>query len=311
MPSLNFTLEQPTYWKARCESHGDFFHSSAWLGLLQQAFGAITLYGSDETRQIGCTLSIFKAGPFRIGYYGFPIGGQLGSQALTADDILSLRQTRLPLRVEILRLAASAFDASAPLDFSYRTNPETAILNLDAWRADDHPKLRHDINRVRRTGIKIESATDGSLLYSLYAETVRRHGGSLRYNAAYFRALVDLARNCPALHCQVALSGTETIGFLIAVHHGKTAYYLHGATAPQHRKLAPSDLLIHEAIVWAQQRGVTSFNLMTSPAGQASLVRYKEKWGGTTREHRAYELTLKPWSGAAFRLVERVYGLVR
>ena len=58
-------------------------------------------------------------------------------------------------------------------------------------------------------------------------------------------------------------------------------------------------------IRWAQAAGCESFNFMSSPPNQPSLVRYKEKWGGVTGVHRTYTMKL----GVAyplFRLAEAI-----
>jgi lipid II:glycine glycyltransferase (peptidoglycan interpeptide bridge formation enzyme) len=129
----------------------------------------------------------------------------------------------------------------------------------------------------------------------------------VRYNAAYFRAVVELAESDPCVRCLVATRGNEIAGFVFVAQDVQTAYYLHGATHPAMRQYNPSDLLLHEAIAWARGSGMKSFNLMASPPGQSSLLRYKEKWGGTTAPQHTYELLLHPVAARLFRMISVAY----
>jgi len=69
-------------------------------------------------------------------------------------------------------------------------------------------------------------------------------------------------------------------------------------------------MLLNEAIEWAKAQGSESFNLMSSPQGQDSLIKYKERWGAETREHRTYTLPVRA-SYHVFHLAERVYRQLR
>ena len=146
--------------------------------------------------------------------------------------------------------------------------------------------------------------------FFFYEATVRRHTGTLRYNENYFRALVGLSRHEPALRILVAGDGVEVAGFAILVHHAGTAYYLHGGTASAYRQYSPNDLLLNEAIQLAQRDGAECFNLMSSPNDQPSLVKYKEKRGGVTKEHRTYTLPIRR-SYRLMAIAEKLYRIVR
>lgn len=103
------------------------------------------------------------------------------------------------------------------------------------------------------------------------------------------------------LRCLLAFLNEKIIGFVVVGCHGETAYYLHGAMDPTFRKHCTSDRLLFEAIVWAKEKGMNCFNLMSSPSSQPTLIRYKEKWGGVTRGHKVYELPIKPLTVQAFK----------
>ncbi len=314
MSGFTFTLEPPIQWDSHCNSNRTLFHCTAWQNLLKNAFGSQSMYGWHPTAGTGLAITVFKAGPFRIGYTGFPIGGTASGEALTPEMIVDLRKTQLPLRLHCLRLPVSSFSNGPHLDLAAQENPETAILGLQEWGIEKLPKLRRDIKKARSSHLQISDAVSpdqGDTLHRLYHDTVRRHRGELRYNASYFSSLINLAQTHRGVRCLLAKLDEEVAGFIVIAFHGRTAYYLHGAASPTLRHLSPSDLLLHEAINWAKSNEMTCFNMMPSPNDQPTLVRYKEKWNGTTAFHRTHELDLAPFYARTFRAAAFVYRLLR
>lgn len=305
MSPIRFALEPPEHWDDRCAEHNDLFNSTPWQRVLSQGFGSTTLYGSQPDGTPQLTITVFGAGPFRIGYLGFPLGEGVGAFKLSPETVLTWKTQPFPVAVHGLRLPVSAFSPAVELPLPVRCVPETAIEDLQNWQPQRFEKLRRVINKARRSSLKIIAASDpaqGQALFRLYRDTVRRHGGSLRYPAPYFGALIGAAQTHTNLRCLLALTPeAELAGFLVLARHGDMACYLHGGIDPRLKHGYPSDLLFYHAIAWAQREGLCRFNMMASPADQASLVRYKEKWGGVTAQHKTYELSRQPVLTLAFK----------
>lgn len=314
MNRFEFSLEPPRHWEQHCVEHGALFHTPVWQSLLERAFGSQTIYGWQPAAEIGFALSVFGAGPFRIGYLGFPVGGTIGTTTLDYDTVMGWKAAYFPVPVHCLRVPVSGFAAGPALALPRAQTPETAILALGNWEVGKFPKLRRDIHKARRSPTVIRELTDpllGDTFHRLYRATVTRHGGQLRYNEPYFRGLIELSREHRGLRCLTAMLDEEVAGFVVVALHGKTAYYLHGASDTALMRYGASDLLLHEAIMWAKTQSADCFNLMTSPREQASLIRYKEKWGGQTRAHTTYTLPIRGLVCAGFRALERIYRLAR
>jgi predicted N-acyltransferase len=315
MSTFSFRLNPPKLWDAHCSTHNALFHSCAWQALLEQSFGCQSVYGWNPGTSTGMTISNFRVGPFSIGYLGFPVGGLIGTDILNRSMAMRWREARLPYMPHCLRIPMSAFGNHVDLKLPCSSNPETAIVDLQGWDLSSvSKKLRRDIKKARRSDLMISDVTDiteGSVLYRIYHDTVKRHSGALRYNEVYFSSLVTLGRSHPNLRCLTARMEGEIAGFAIIARHGNTAYYLHGGSSFAFRQQSPSDLLLHEAITWARQEGCICFNFMTSSSEQPSLVKYKEKWGAVTRQHKTYVLSLKPSFCHSFRFAERIYSRVR
>ena len=290
------------------------FHGEAWTALLESSFNARTQYIWDDTTACGGAVTSFPAGPFRLGFLGFPIGGLVGGDAPDAALIDRWQAQRSELLPVAVRIPVSGFVRAEPLAYPYESTPETAIVDLPSWTlAETSGNHRRDVNKALRSELEVVDARhedQGDELFGIYADTLKRHSGGLRYNAAYFRGLVSLARANSQVRVMLAQRQGDTAGFVVVARHGSTAFYLHGGIVLQYRREQPSALLLHEAIQWARDIGCESFNLMSSPAGQQSLVWYKEKWGAETREHRTYSMPLKA-TYRLFQLAERIYRFVR
>lgn len=316
MESFSVSVEAPPQWDAICSAHNNLFHSTTWQRLLKRAFGSKTIYAWDRENEDGLAITVFNVGPFKVGYVGFPAGGTVSGKALPADKIMALKGVQFPVSLHLLRIPVSAFSDSLEIPLPFVATPETAISNLGAWNAPSlPPRIRRDIKKALRTSLQtsdIRARADGRGLHRLYQHTVRHRGGTLRYNARYFEALAELANCHKGLRCCLALADAELAGFVVTALSGKSAYYLHAAIDPSFRKHAPGDLLLYEAIQWAQSQGMDCFNLMSSPADQPSLIRYKQKWGGVTGEHHTYDMPIKALSAAIFRVAQHSYNrLVR
>ncbi len=313
MSSVSISSTTPADWPTLCETDRLLFHSPAWLELLESSFNVQTQYIWDDDARCGGAVSSFKVGPFRLGYLGFPFGGVIGNTAVTDDVLRCWREHRSDILPMAVRVPVSAFAESVDLDLSYESTPETAIVDLPSWTLDvTSGNHRRDVKKAMRSDLELADASgaaDGVEVFRMYSDTVKRHRGALRYNEAYFVNLVKLAQSNPHVRVLLARMADAIAGFTVVVRHGPSGFYLHGGTHPAFRQYQPSAVLLYEAIQWSQSLGCSCFNLMSSPADQESLVWYKEKWGGETREHRMYTLPVRSSYGF-FRFAERIYRLV-
>jgi GNAT superfamily N-acetyltransferase len=280
---------------------------------MERGLEARSVYIWDEHAGHGAVVNVFQAGPFRIGYLGFPVGGCLGETGLDDDLIATWRSTRSPLLPDCLRLPISAFDPPTSLHGRTAQTPETAVVGLGDWHLQAHAAARRDVAKARRHGTVVVDASDpahADLMYRLYRETLSRHRGNMRYTREYFHELLRLSAASTRLRCLLAVHDGEAMGFLVAALHRSTGYYLHAGTDQAHKPLGTMDLLMGSAIEWAQRHGAQQFNLMASPPGQPTLVRYKEKWGGTTRTHTTLTVAIRPLTCRMFHIAERIYQIL-
>jgi hypothetical protein len=314
MTNFEFSKTRPDQWDSACERESSLFQSADWQQLLADCFGCRSVYAWDPKQRSGTAISLFRAGPFGVGYLGFPLGRMLGEHA-SRSGLLSQMKNGLSDEAPVcVRLPVSAFAAPQELQLPFVSTPETAIADLQVWGPQlVSTNIRRDLKKAARSGLELvesHNADDGATLFAIYAATVRRHKGSLRYNANYFSRLIELSQKRADLRVLLARRHREIAGFIVLAIDVDTAYYLHGGTNIALQNLHSSALLFDKAIETAKSAGLRCFNFMSSPKDQPTLVQYKEKWGGVTREHRSYVLALRP-AYQLFRLAEKVYSWVR
>lgn len=308
------SVSVPAGFPAASEQAGCLFQTEQWTSVLERGLGCDSIWMHDEDHARGAVVSRFRAGPFRIGYLGFPVGGIVARGSDGDAHIESMRGALSTAGIVAMRIPVSAFGPTVALDLPHESTPETAIVDLQSWSLAGITKnRRRDVNKSLRAGLELVDTTDprdAASLYDLYRKTLQRNRGSLRYTERYFGALIRLAQTEPRLRVMLARLGDAIAAFTVVARHRGTAYYLHGAFDWEMREHIPSAMLLNEAIEWSKREGCGVFNLMSSPPGQETLVRYKELWGAETREHRTYTLPVKP-TYPLFRAMERLYRAVR
>jgi Acetyltransferase (GNAT) domain len=310
---MSICSQPPERWQAMCARYDSLFASTEWQELLHHAFNIRSFYVLAEEEEWSFALQVFRAGPFRAGYINFPLGGTLGGHLPHPSCITSLGQ-HLSSGVQLMNLICPAFiQEEATYTGTPVMLPETAITDLANYRLLDKKKLRRDVKRARQFGTRISEnpgLNNAQALYTLYKDTIARHQGKIRYNVQYFQELIRLSHQSNSVHILTASLDLQMIGFLVLVRHNNWAYYLHGATDRAYAKYGVSDLLIASAIELAQTQGLAAFNMMASPAEQLSLVKYKEKWGATTRQQKHFQYFSHPGWKFAYHLGNSAHSLL-
>lgn len=286
----------PSYleWAANCNA---FFDGPNWGGILEKGFLAHRNYIWDQQHQIGHALTIFRKGPFRLGYLGFPVCCSASSESTEQYSLAKMLATvkLMPHKPELLRIIVSPFGkhrndvACRKLDRTI----ESCIEDLPQWSANASAIRRRDMRRAQQhcTKLKFDTSATGDDLFALYSEALRRNQGRARYTRNYFEALSH-ALASPHLHLAALRDDQGLVCMAITARHGDTTYYLHGGTKPNALRAGASDIAMCEAIEHAQSTGSIRFNFLSSPADQPGLIRFKEKWGGVSAHAETYTFAM-------------------
>ncbi len=260
--------------------------SVKWAEVLTKGLGAAH-YNLDD----GGTITCFKLGPFRIAYPDF-FSGTPGP--VCTDKFRMILRTAQTLKADIVRLQTANLEAIATPAITHSLG-SCAISSLDMWDERNFDKGRRTSNREKRSPLLLRKgrSSDGKRMHQLYLSTIRRHGGAARYSQTYFELIAEDAALVAELDGQIC-------GFVCAGFRNKTAYYMHGAHAPEARKHYISDLLFLKMIRQARDAGMNTFDFLPSPASQPTLSAYKKLWGASELDFTAYEIALNPMRAHAF-----------
>ena len=276
--------------EAWARESGAYFTSASWAHVLG-GLGCSSYQVWCDSTGSGGLLPVFRKGPFRAGFLGFPVG-MPGLDALTDQrerEAAHLLGGRLGLDVVRASRSDVVVNESGGLAL-----PDVWLDELQSWSAASNKRLKRDLAYAQRAaqGMRLSSVPPSpSEFHSLYADTVRAHRGSVRYTPGYFARLFEASLAGAPIKVVVAQGPAgELVGASVLAIDRGVGYYLHSAVSPLARGLGVSDLLLNELVDLAKRFGATRFNFMASPATQPGLVRFKQKWGGrrslvVTKDH--------------------------
>lgn len=255
------------------------FSEPAWESALT-ALGASPVYAWNDARGFGALIARFRFGPFRVGVCGQPVAGRDWDMLATLSAKEACRQLCSDAGLDVLRVNRSMQDDVDSEATAAR--PEAWIDDIQAYDIEASKRLRKDLAFARRAAEganRVVAGFDAVAAYQLYASTVSRHGGVLRYSPAYFGALAELASKSSALQLfSVPGKDGRMLGFSVLAIHAGVAHYLHGATSGEGRREGVTDLLIDAMLSATADAEIPCFTLMASPWEQPGLMAFKEKW---------------------------------
>ena len=154
-------------------------------------------------------------------------------------------------------------------------------LGDEALWLDFEHKVRKNVIRARRENVQVEIDLEGHRLecfQRVYSGTMERRqaGGSYRFSAAFFRALVEgLKGQFAFFH---ALVGGKVVSTELVLVSRKRAYSFLGGTDKAFYAVRPNDLLKFEIIQWAKRSGLESYVLGGGYEPEDGIFRYKRSF---------------------------------
>jgi hypothetical protein len=283
------------------KSKNAFFYSKEWSDIVCHTLKAEMFFLARSEPDILYTVSVFKKGPFKIGYINFPFGisddQNLNPQLL--KDIFHRQQLIIHILIVNTRKKLVTFE-----EFYKTQLPETSILNFQKHSPDKLKNLKISLRRGHNRGAIIKKAENNERyrqVFMLYQNTLILRGGLQKYSAEYFGKLMQLEENQGATF--LAFVENDLVGFLSIVLHQKKAFALHSSYNRQYNRYCVVDMLMEAAVAFAKKQNCTEFNMGASPANQPSLVEFKEKWGGQTSPLYNYEIPLHPIMAPLFKCI--------
>jgi peptidoglycan pentaglycine glycine transferase (the first glycine) len=169
--------------------------------------------------------------------------------------------------------------------------PNTVWIDLippeEQLLAQMKQKTRYNVRLAERKGVTVRQGTikDLSLLYDMYAQTAQRDGFVIRTEDYYLKLWQIFLQKDMVVPLIAEVDGEAVAGLMLFFFSGK-AWYLHGMSTHQHRKIMPNYLLQWEAIKLARLRDCVIYDLWGAPTtfnesdSMWGVFRFKEGLGG-------------------------------
>ncbi|MGI6207550.1 MAG: lipid II:glycine glycyltransferase FemX [Anaerolineae bacterium] len=311
LPSLEL-VPAPDAWEREVSSlpYPHFLQSAPWAQF-KERYGwraeRYRLQDDGQTLGYASVLSRKLAGPLALAYV--PRGPLLVRQdrasleaALSALEDLARRRHWLMIKVDAELWDDDVAEWARPTLEARGWQPGQQVqfrntVQMDITGSEDDilarmkPKTRYNVRLAARRGVAVRPVgkEEFGTAYDLYRRTALRDGFIVRPRS-YYEQLWSTLLDADMGTVLMAEYEGAPLAALVAVAHGNTAWYFHGASGDEHRNLMPTYLLQWEAIRWARARGCTVYDMWGAPEspdddeGMGGVLRFKLGFGGRFRE---------------------------
>lgn len=147
----------------------------------------------------------------------------------------------------------------------------------DIWRGYAH-KVRKNVNKALRNGLTVIVDETGRYLdhfLELYYKTMDRNSAQEGYYfpEEFFRELMAVEGNYSFFH---VTDGRQILSTELVLLSAQRAYSFLGGTVKEAFLLRPNDLLKHEIITWAKNKGLKQFVLGGGYTPNDGIYQYKK-----------------------------------
>ncbi len=300
---------------------GAFLQSSEWADFQEAAGAHVLRYQDGET----CLANvILRPLPFGRTAAAIMRGPLFSGSQNNVDDLLSAIKKTGAITLQIDPLTATAPTGAKPF---HARSPQTTLL-LDLHQTEEellaamHEKTRYNIRYAQRAGVTVRRG--GAELFSelwTLLEAAATRDRFRTHPKHYYETMVRVLAGDPTEQqhttAQILLAeyqGSPVAG-MILLTFGKTATYLHGGSANEHRNVMAPHLLQWEGIRVAKSLGYHTYDFWgIAPEGAtthplAGVTRFKRGFGGTTwSAPDSWELPLHPAWYTIYALVQKMRG---
>lgn len=227
---------------------------------------------------------------FRVFYSLIPYGGFIGEKKFIPEFLQllgSYAQKERTHRIKIVDLKIKKKEELSDFECieSYRHVLELKEKSLDQIWKDYKQNLKRTIKEALRADLIFKSIKDREEVedfYELYLASMKRNQALAKYPINLFYKIFDLLIPDSADMFFVKYKNKSIAG-IVVIYSDDTAYYFHGGSSTDYLYLRPNDLLFHNAIKVAKEKGKSYFDFLGSEKRFSSLIQFKDKWG-TKRE---------------------------
>lgn len=293
---------------------GSLFFRSAWGEVCRAGLAGRPIYLAlkDESGTIraGMPGLIVRKFGLRVYHSMYPYGGPIGEAALLGEAVRQAERALGEMGVHSVRINLPPGRPVTIPGHRAISLPHHAVdLGGGGGMEGYRPHARRDVRRARRAGVTVERLFgEGGVreFYRLYLRSMERNDAPAKIPLRLFRSIEGRLGPKGQATFLAAKVRRRPVSAVCIVYSGEEAHALSQGSDPRFHGHHPTDLLIHSCLEDAADRGIALFDLMASPAGDESLMRFKEKWGARRGEAVTLDRNLDPILGGAVDLARRL-----
>lgn len=288
-------LDEPEKkWDEFVSTHSDLvFHTSLWGKVLKKAYGCELRYLvlDDNGEWLLAIPGMFTGRLLKLWYSLVPYGGFIGKREyistlmeLLMEDIRKHKIDRIQIVDPYIRGKEEFPEFNAVesvrhvLDLSDKTEE---VL----WKSYK-PNLRWSIKSALKRGLSVEKIKDINqvkVFYELYLSSMKRNKAIVRYPLKLFELIYSYMSEGQR-DILFVKNGDKAIAGIFIIYSNRIAHDFHNDSLTQYLSYRPNDLLIHDSIKLALNKGKEVFDFLGSDKNMESLIQFKDKWGAE-RKH--------------------------
>jgi peptidoglycan pentaglycine glycine transferase (the first glycine) len=162
-----------------------------------------------------------------------------------------------------------------------------------------HHKHRYNMGLAERKGVTVQETTDAERFWKLLKSTAE-HDGFRTHDMLYYKKLLNFFNghmSGPRARLFFAYYGGKPVSGVLMLEHGKTVYYLHGATDRQYRSLMAPHLLHWYLIRHYKKLGYKWYDFWGIDAAKwPGVTRFKLGFGAQQIEYPgSFDLVFRPF----------------
>lgn len=178
---------------------------------------------------------------------------------ISTEDISHLQDAAKELGVVFLRIEPIENIKHSGRVAKNRQPQHSLVLDLSVSEEEllknMHSKTRYNIRLAGRKGVAVRNEKNIDVFWDLNQATTARDGFT-GHAKRYYQTMLEQ----DFAHQLTAYIEDTPIATLLLIHFGKTAVYLHGASANEHRNLMAPYLLQFEAMKLSKELGATQYD---------------------------------------------------
>ncbi len=316
-------LEEPNQeWDEFVFLHSNLvFHTSLWWKVLKEGYRCRMRYLVCE--EGGYWLSalpgmIVGNRFFKVFYSLVPYGGFIGDREHIPEFLSLLNKWSRKEKIQRIQIVDLAIKKKQDLpDFkcveSYRHMLELKGKSTDQIWKNYKDSLKRNIKTALKSDLcfeKIKSREEVDQFYHLYLDSMKRNKALAKYPIQLFLKIYDFL--VPEFSDMLFMKyNNQPIAGMVVIYSEDTTHYFHGGSATEYLHLRPNDLLFHNAIKIAKEKGKSYFDFMGSSKKMLSLIQFKEKWGAEKKIVFNYHQDISKNRAAIYQLLQPIVNFFR